>query len=118
MTQVVIVQYGEGTYHISIHGHAEYAKHGADVVCAACSQLTYTLSQALRSMNTDGELTEYHENISDDGSAVIIAKVRNRERFLIWADAVIDTIVGGFRLLQDKYPENVSVDIDRVQLEP
>lgn len=118
MTNAVFVRYGEATYHISIHGHADYAKRGADIVCSACSQLTYTLAQAFRRLEADGMLREYHESITEDGSAVFIVGVRHREDMLLRAETIAETIADGYRLLADKYQDNVSVEYERKDIEP
>lgn len=34
---------GGGSYELTIEGHAGYAEHGKDIVCAACSGITYAL---------------------------------------------------------------------------
>ena len=47
MIQVRIQKQGEDFLSMEVKGHAEYAKHGKDLVCAAVSGITFGLCNAL-----------------------------------------------------------------------
>lgn len=48
MTRIDVFQKSDGSYYrIKVHGHAGYAEHGEDIVCAAVSTLTINLINSL-----------------------------------------------------------------------
>lgn len=97
----IICDNDRGRYTIMIDGHSDYNP-GNDIVCASCSILTYTLLNALANMETEEfDSKEYEEGfvISVKGTTETWAKVKT----------VIETIMLGYELLQEKYPANVSV---------
>ncbi len=77
---------------ILICGHAQYAQ--PDIVCSAASMLACTLAAALEHKG----MFSFEKN---DGS-VKIQTARSAA-----SDAAVDTVREGFRLLSQKYPENV-----------
>ena len=107
MTTVQVMCFDEYQYHISITGHAEYAEKGTpDIVCSACSCLGCTLKNAIRKMRHDGELLRYEDH-TEPGILTMDFDVRNREVYLAKAEDIVITIFDGFRMLEQKYPENV-----------
>ena len=105
MTTAMFVA-SDGGYRIRIFGHANYNPGGPDIVCSACSALTCTLLQAVLSMEAAGELHDMKYEV-DDGDFCLDARPNN------WAELkfniILRTIIDGFALLPQKYPENVVI---------
>ena len=94
--------YKDGNDYVAdISGHAGYSVDGPDIVCAACSTLTYTL---LQSCSTTGCDFNYR---TDDGS--FFMRISNGGDKVA---AIFDTISQGFALLAAKYPDNVALHTD------
>lgn len=94
--------YKDGNDYVAdISGHAGYSVDGPDIVCAACSTLTYTLLQSCFSASCDFDYR------TDDGSFFIC--VRNGGDRVA---TIFDTISQGFALLASKYPDNVALHTD------
>ena len=94
--------YKDGNDYVAdISGHAGYSVDCPDIVCAACSTLTYTLLQSCFSASCDFDYW------TDDGSFFIC--VRNGGDRVA---TIFDTISQGFALLASKYPGNVALHTD------
>lgn len=97
MISVTVTKLTDKCY-FQINGHANYNP-GNDIVCASVSILAYTLA---------GRLAELGESIDKKcigtGSAFIVFRINNDTR------AVLDTVMCGLRLLEEKYPMCVRVD--------
>ena len=73
---VQICRYDGG---LSVKGHANYAEHGKDIVCAGVSTLIQTLIESLESLTTDkikydispGWVDIKHGNLSERGQLLI-----------------------------------------------
>lgn len=84
---------------VSITGHANYAPHGQDIVCAAISALVQTLIQSAEDLCTDqisyhlqpGKVEIKHGNLTKD------------------AQLLLDSFFIGVYMIADKYPNNVQV---------
>lgn len=94
-----------GGYDITITGHADFNP-GLDIVCSAVSMLTYTLMQCLSDAEDKGCLTECSIN-TKSGDVYISVKPEQFYRKLL--ENTVDTIITGFELLADKYPDNVKL---------
>lgn len=103
MTIATFAQTGD-KYQISITGHADYSHGGPDIVCSACSMLACTLLQTILSEEAEG-------TVEDVSMSEVAGDVRlqftacNRERIR----AVTETIIQGFALLQNEYPQHVKL---------
>lgn len=106
MTTVILTA-SRGIYTADISGHAGFSNESPDIVCAACSTLTYTLLQACMSASSEVE------HRTDDGSFFMCIRATDK-RVIGKLDAIFDTIAQGFALLSNKYPQNVvcCFDID------
>lgn len=101
MTSVICDEYKKGKYTIVIDGHSGYNP-GNDIVCAACSVLTYTLINSLSKLG----LKKYDVLEFEDGFVISLAsETETQEK----TKTIIDTIMLGFEMLQEQYPANVSV---------
>lgn len=84
---------------ITLEGHAEYAEHGKDIVCAGVSALIQTLIQSIQ------ELTEDKISYSMSPGMVDI-------KFWCLSDparALVDAFFIGVEMIANKYPSNVQV---------
>lgn len=88
------------TYHssgISLHGHANYAEPGKDIVCAGVSTLVQTLIQSVEELTADkiqysmqpGTVDIYLRNLSEQ------------------AQLLVDSFFVGISLIAGEYPDNV-----------
>ena len=91
---------------ISIEGHAGAAPRGADIVCSAASMLALTLASAVKRLDGEGEISRFSSSISK-GSVQLDFTVKRRA--LEKVSAIVDTITEGYMMLEENYPEYVSV---------
>lgn len=95
---IVVNRYKEG---LSIRGHAGYAQHGQDIVCAAVSTLTQALIRSIEGLTADtiqydikpGAVDIKHGNLSAN------------------AQLLIDSFFVGVQMVADSYPAYVRVDL-------
>lgn len=92
---------------IDITGHAGFYS-GNDIVCAAVSSLSYTLMQRIRDMDDYGAFNSVTIQ-RDSGEVHIIALVKKDYRSEF--DITLVTVLTGFELLRQKYPNNVFLDL-------
>lgn len=84
--------------YLHVDGHAGYAEHGKDIVCAAASMLVQALYAAAEGV--DGIRITYRE---EPGMAELMM-TETAETLPMWRMAL-----EGFRLLGTKYPQNVAL---------
>jgi uncharacterized protein YsxB (DUF464 family) len=82
---------------ITMNGHADYAPHGQDVVCAGVSTLIQTLIQSIEELTND--TIEY----SMSPGRVDIKHGNLSER----AQALVDSFFIGIELIAGEFPDNV-----------
>ena len=102
MTNIKCIQ-DRSEYTIDIDGHAGYNP-GMDIVCSAASILGYTLANALKDIEADKKII----SMGEDGEihiCIIPVRVTAEE-----ARVIVNTIMLGYTLLADQYPDNVSVE--------
>lgn len=92
-----------GEYQIDIDGHAEFNPGGPDLVCGAVSTLGFTLMSAI-----DNKDTEYKTIKYESGEIHITVKPTDMTQTDI--DNIVETIMIGFAMLAEKYPENVELE--------
>ena len=93
---IEVVSHTDG---VSIKGHARYAPHGQDIVCAAVSALTYTLISSIEELTQDkikytmssGSTDIYHGNLSEASLLLV------------------DSFFIGLEAIAQQYPDNVRV---------
>ena len=93
---IIVTQQNNG---ITITGHANYAEHGKDIVCAGVSTLVQTLIHSVEELTADK--IQYD---MQPGTVHI--------KFWCLSDptrALIDAFFIGIKLIADKYPENVKL---------
>lgn len=60
---MITVTYDAETFTLSVHGHANYAERGKDIVCSAVSTLVQTLMACLEDIADTREFTRYADGI-------------------------------------------------------
>lgn len=90
------------THDFSVRGHADYASHGNDIVCAAVSGIMYALIGWLENNNEYVGICDI-----DIGSGNVHIFCDGTER----AAAVFDMASVGLEQIAYKYPDHVSIDI-------
>ena len=93
---IVVNRHSNG---ITMSGHAGYAPHGQDIVCAGVSALVQTLIQSIE------ELTQDKIQYSMQPGTVDIKFGNLSEQ----AQLLVDSFFVGLRLIADEYPENVAI---------
>lgn len=100
MTTVCFSRKGN-VYEFFVRGHAGYAQPGReDIVCAAVSVLGYTLLQALREAEKAGVIRCLTERIR---SGDLEARFESQHHGT--ANAIVNTILCGYRLVEERYPD-------------
>lgn len=84
---------------ISVSGHAEYAEHGRDTVCAAISTLSQVFVASVE------ESTAAQIKTAQTGGYMEIIIEESTER----AQVLLDSFLLGCRMIADQYPDNVRV---------
>ena len=84
---------------ITVSGHAEYAEHGKDIVCAAISTLTQVLIASAE------ELTAADIKHAVTSGYTVIDIKESTER----AQVLIDSFFIGCQMVAEQYPEYVRV---------
>lgn len=76
-------------------GHANYASHGQDIICAAVSGLYITITNKLLQMNYVYETAK--------GILVFVPSVQT--------NLLADTLLDGLKGIEEQYPENIKVEV-------
>lgn len=92
---------GEGSYELSIDGHAGYAEHGKDIVCAACSGITYALLAFLEYYSE--EVSDVPGLIVESGRFYVACKGTDR------IATAFHMALLGLRKIGSQYPDHVSI---------
>jgi uncharacterized protein YsxB (DUF464 family) len=83
-------------------GHAAYAEHGADIVCAAISILTQTIMAALEEI-----LQLPLEVEADESTGYLKCTWVNQPDQLDRIQLLIKTLILGLELIQTEYPKHI-----------
>ena len=84
---------------ITISGHAGYAEHGKDIVCASISALTQVLIASVEQLTDDNLKCDIRP-----GNAVIIyGNLTER------AQVLLDSFFVGVRMIANNYPKHVNL---------
>ena len=91
---------------VALDGHSGAAPRGSDIVCAAASVLAFTLIEAFRRLDEEGGVENF-SRCAESGCVRLDVTVKE----CAWesAQTVLNTVRDGFLLLEEHYPENVSV---------
>ena len=98
---------GNRKFFYSSTGHAGYGPKGADIVCASLSILCATLAYSAGLAQEAGQLLDLQVKM-EGGKAEIMAAPAPRYEQDIARE--FQTILNGYRLLADNYPDYVQLD--------
>lgn len=82
---------------LRMEGHAGYAEHGKDIVCASASILAYTLASVVRSLDAEAIID------MSSGRTVIESECEEAEKAFRFAGE-------GYALLAKNYPKYVRLE--------
>ena len=85
---------------LRVYGHAGYNKEN-DIVCSACSMLTFTAWQAIADLEEENLLKNVKSSKSEG--------YMNIEAEFIDVNTSLNEINSGYEMLECKYPKNVQV---------
>lgn len=98
------VTYDKSTYSMDVKGHADYARAGRDIVCAACSALSIALIS--RSQDVEGYNAMIYTNAEQ---AIISVSCFPVKECASRCREMLDTIASGFAAISEQYPENLKI---------
>lgn len=82
-----------------VEGHAGYAPHGQDIVCAAVSAVTTSTINGIKAL-TDGEI-----EVSIDGGLIDACVLKSTSGSNVLLNSMLLSLEG----IQEGYPENLAV---------
>lgn len=88
---------------IHISGHAEYARHGEDIVCAAVSALFQTFIMTMDEIKAETK-DRYIYDIKKGDSIIMFHGEKSQE-----AQLLIKSLFIGLEAIAENYPDNVRV---------
>jgi uncharacterized protein YsxB (DUF464 family) len=109
MLKVMIDTEGD-TLSLKIEGHAEYAEHGKDIVCAAASILISTLAYKIRVKDRYFAFKEPPVTRLEAGDTEI--SCTPQDFFCSDCRSDFEFVKTGFFLLEQNYPQNVELITD------
>ena len=98
----------DGVHSLKVEGHAWYAEHGKDIICASASMLAYTLAQFVRDKESLGWFATPTEIRLDRGDTLVSCDPWGENEWNV-RDAY-DLIKRGYALLAQNYPQFVSLN--------
>ena len=104
MVKVTFTETGN-TLSLRLEGHAEYAEHGRDIVCASCSILAYTVAQFVMEAENKGDLASPPQIDLESGNTIISCEP-NDDALRVMQDMYSFAKVG-YALLAHNYPQYV-----------
>lgn len=87
---------------IDVSGHADYAPHGQDIVCAAVSTLLQVVGYSL----TEREETLTYTNFEKSGLGIVNIGNPTRESYLITS-----VFEYGATMLANQYPDHIKLEM-------
>ena len=87
----------------TVTGHANYAEHGADIVCSAISAIVQTTEMALH-RHSNIYSTFGIESIIEEGHISVHIKESN-----VYTNILVDAMINGIRAIIAKYPQYVTI---------
>ena len=87
-----------------VEGHADYAPHGQDIVCAGVTGALFTAYHAL----------EYHAQESNGLEAVLSSGYANIRISpgTVFTDSIVDAFLDTLTAIQETYPGTISIEGD------
>ena len=93
---------------LRLKGHAGYAEHGKDIVCASASSLAYTVAQYVKYEDSEGNLKAPSEIKLESGDSVVSCEPK--EETLKWLWDAYQFAKMGFLILAQNYPQYVRLE--------
>lgn len=103
----ITVNKKDNRYSIKLNGHANYAPNGQDIVCAATSMITFMLLQMIDNMNARNEVSIIRKR-QEEG--FVDVEISVRKAYQNSFDIVLEVILTGYKLLGNKYPNNIFLE--------
>lgn len=101
---MIIVEVEPKKHKMKLSGHADHAEPGEDVVCAAASMLFYALCETV---------TSYPKKVFTRKPLIDVKDprciCRPRKEYKANFDIIYQTILNGYILLEQNYPDNVKI---------
>ena len=105
---MVNVVYHRKYHRLTVKGHAYSGESGYDLICSACSILTYTLASNVYNMNENGQIRNIIVDLQP-GNAVVSCNTNKKFKSIV--TMIFDSICAGYELLANDYPENITYEI-------
>lgn len=109
MIEIVVFRKKGGVVAFEVSGHANYAKKGSDIVCAAVSVLAQTAVGAMQEIVGDCEY-----EIKQDGYLRCAIPGNIGEQLKEKAQLILETMVIGFYQIEMEYKKFVSIRVKEV----
>ncbi len=90
---------------LRLEGHAGYAEHGKDIICASASILAYTLASIVDSFDVVEPIIDL-----TSGDTTIECQCRDDDTYVKVANAFHYTQIG-YALLEQNYPQYVRLNV-------
>ena len=104
---MITVTYYRNRHWLEVEGHAETAEAGHDLVCAAVTILVRTLAANVLELSAEERrYVRYPEVSMEEGKARVSCKPVHR--FTNMVELIFDSVIRGFVLLSEQYPEAVT----------
>ena len=101
MIQIKIARDESGISLISMHGHADYAQYGKDIVCSAASTIIIGGINAIAKL---GFISFISYNVDAGDVELKINNTKNAELQII-----LETLVIQFKSIEESYPKYIQV---------
>lgn len=105
MTSVELIYLNDGCV-LECRGHANFAPHGQDIVCAGVSALCIAFLQRMQTLEAEGVAHLVKQHVVDGELSMEIVFSEERVSRMI-AQSAVETAAAGFRALAEMYPNNV-----------
>ena len=92
---------------LRVEGHAGYAEHGQDIVCAAASILAYTVSAFIKEAERCGDLKTAPTIKTESGDVTISCEPTDAAYHAM--QSAFHFALAGYALLKHNYPQCVSL---------
>ena len=104
----IIYSHNNDTHCLDIIGHAQFAKYGSDIVCAAVSMLYMALIDKMWELY---ELKAFDtiDTYSNDGKSHLVVKDFNNAIHRLVVDELFSMVINGLKELSNNYPNHVKV---------
>lgn len=110
MIKVQIARSGDAITGFQVSGHAGYAAHGQDIVCAAASFLAITVVNSLElQLGKEGTVK------TDDGYLYYRLPQGLNDTQMATAQIILKTLATGFQNLKEEYPKYISIQNLRIK---